>query len=137
MSYVVREHGLIVVPIDIDIDTLSPNLTSLSTILHRYPTQCVCFIAAHIYGRRFDMQPCIDIVRQHNTYIDIVEDLAEAYSGGDYTGHSGINNTNTYVLYNLFVLCYPIFSHYYRFIYGALSSVHLYPVMYIQRTCVI
>jgi hypothetical protein len=45
----------------------------------------VAVLVAHIYGKRFNMVPILEFARKHN--IHCIEDLAEAFSGLQYTGH--------------------------------------------------
>jgi hypothetical protein len=82
MSVVLRDHGLIPVPCDIDVMTLAPRMDALEAL--RTP-KTVGVLVAHLYGRRFDMSPYVEFARRHN--LPLIEDCAECFTGFDYTGH--------------------------------------------------
>ncbi len=44
-------------------------------------------LVAHLYGRRFDMALILQLCSRYHGGIQVVEDLAEAFAGLDYTGH--------------------------------------------------
>eukprot|EP00744_Colponema_vietnamica_P000667 GILI01001178.1.p1 GENE.GILI01001178.1~~GILI01001178.1.p1 ORF type:complete len:500 (+),score=142.25 GILI01001178.1:87-1502(+) len=82
MVNVIRFHGLVPVPLDIDLDTLAPKVEELeATITPR--TKAV--LIAHIYGARYDMGPMAEVAHRHKLLV--IEDCAESFSGLEYTGH--------------------------------------------------
>jgi len=83
ISVVVRAHGLIPLPIDVKTDTLSPKLEQLPDLIKG--KKCVAFLAAHLYGRRMDMDAVVESCQQHG--LDVIEDCAEAFVGLSYRGH--------------------------------------------------
>lgn len=81
---VVRAHGLVPVPVDLDLATLAPLPEAAARLA---TTRTVAYLVAHVYGRRFDAGPAADLCERLG--IDLVEDCAEAFSGaaGGYRGH--------------------------------------------------
>lgn len=79
----IRHHGLVPVPVDIDRKTLGPKLPQLRAALQR--PKAVVFMAAHIYGRRIDLRESLAALRERG--IPLVEDCAESFGGVGFTGH--------------------------------------------------
>ena len=77
MAQIIRHHGLIPVPLDIDPVTMAPlGLESIKKLVNKN-TKAVLF--AHLFGIRFNIDPYVDYLEENN--IDIIEDLAEAFAG--------------------------------------------------------
>lgn len=82
MVAIVQNHGLRVIPLDIDIDTLIPKYELIPQLVtHR----TVAIVLAHLYGTTFDINPMITMAHQYNLLV--IEDCAEAFGGFDYLGH--------------------------------------------------
>ena len=79
----IRHHGLIPIPVDIDPKTLAPKRIQLQRALKR--PRAVLFLAAHLYGRRIDLSECLDILQEGST--PLIEDCAESFGGVGFTGH--------------------------------------------------
>lgn len=54
MVKVIREHGLIPVPVDIDPETLEPSLADIDALVNE---RTVALLVAQIYGRGLNMAP--------------------------------------------------------------------------------
>lgn len=84
MTKVIREHGLVPVPIDIHLDTLAADLDELEKAIN---SKTVAILIAHIYSRVNDIEPVIKIAREKGG-IPVLEDCAEAFLGGKrFRGH--------------------------------------------------
>jgi hypothetical protein len=77
----VEYHGLVAVPIDLDPDTLAPDLEWLEAALSPR-TRLV--VVAHLLGGLVDLTPVAEIVRRAGVLL--VEDCAQAYAGPGYDG---------------------------------------------------
>jgi perosamine synthetase len=87
ISVVLRSHQLVPLPIDIDPTTLQPDLALLDQTAGRtIKGHRVCaFLIAHLYGRRFSLDGIARIAQKHQ--VDLIEDMAESFSGFEYIGH--------------------------------------------------
>jgi dTDP-4-amino-4,6-dideoxygalactose transaminase len=81
MPRIVEEHGLVPVPIDLDVDTLGPSLESLRRSI---TPASRAVVAAHLCGGRLNMEPILSVARQHGLLV--IEDCAQAFDGRGYTG---------------------------------------------------
>ena len=86
MVRVIRKHGLVPVPVDVNPADMSPRLDLLEAA--RTP-QTRAVLIAHLYGGRLDLQPVVDWARQHD--VQIWEDCAQTFEGDRYLGHSATN----------------------------------------------
>ena len=76
MPRIIREHGLVPVPVDLDMHTLSVSPDALrSTLTPR--TRAI--LVAHVFGSRMDLSPVVRVAREHN--LPLIEDCAQAYDG--------------------------------------------------------
>lgn len=91
MSVVIKAHGLIPVPVDIHTETMQPKLDQLELLAsgrHALSRplgsgesagaaggRVVAMLVAHLYGRRFDMKPIVDIANKYN--IDVRKEEEE------------------------------------------------------------
>jgi len=81
MVRIVRDAGLVPVPVDLDIDHMAPNLDGLRAAL---TPRSRLFVAAHLFGARMNFDPLFDLARQHGVLA--VEDCAQAFNGHRYGG---------------------------------------------------
>jgi perosamine synthetase len=82
MVKVVKEHGLVPVPVDLDFETMVDKKGALArTITPRSKG----FIAAHLFGARMNFDDDFKLARRHNLLL--VEDCAQAFNGKAYAGH--------------------------------------------------
>lgn len=82
MVYIVRHHGLKVVPWDVHIETTSPKLELLESLITE---KTVAILVAHLYGKWCDMDAIINTARRKN--INVIEDCAESFCGFERLGH--------------------------------------------------
>jgi perosamine synthetase len=81
MVKVVKEQGLVPVPVDIDLATMGPRLDKLEQALN---VRSKVFVAAHLFGSRIDLAPAFALAKQRGLLT--VEDCAQAFNGRDYEG---------------------------------------------------
>jgi dTDP-4-amino-4,6-dideoxygalactose transaminase len=77
MVQIVKEHGLIPVPVDLNLETLQP--ISVDAIKSKITPKTKAMIFAHLYGLVYNMDPYLDELEAHN--IDIIEDCAQSFKG--------------------------------------------------------
>lgn len=77
MADIVREHGLVPVPVDLDPDTMAPNMDALERSI-RPETRML--VVAHLFGGRCRMDGLVEICRRRN--ILLIEDMAQAFGSG-------------------------------------------------------
>ena len=82
MVEIIEYHGLVVVPVDVDIDTLSPSYNDMVPLVTRHTVAVLC---AHIYGRWKNMDAVVRIAQEYKLLI--LEDCAECFSGLSHLGH--------------------------------------------------
>lgn len=82
MVAIVEHHGLTIVPVDVDVDTLCPTYEDLAALVS---ARTVAVLTAHVYGRWTNMDAVMKIAREHN--LRVLEDCAECFSGFDNLGH--------------------------------------------------
>ena len=71
-GYIVRNHGLKIVPWDIAIDDVAPKMELIKAL---FTPRTKLVIVAHIYGKWFDVNPLLDITDK--LAIPVLEDCAE------------------------------------------------------------
>jgi perosamine synthetase len=81
MVRVVRDAGLVPVPVDLDLSSMGPSLEKLRAAIT--PRSRV-FVAAHLFGTRLDLDPIFGLARGKG--IIAVEDCAQAFNGRAYPG---------------------------------------------------
>jgi dTDP-4-amino-4,6-dideoxygalactose transaminase len=81
MPRIAEHHGLRVLPIDLDLDTLAPRP---ELVLHALTPETRMLVVAHLFGGRVDLAPLAEICRRHGVLL--VEDCAQALRGPDDTG---------------------------------------------------
>jgi perosamine synthetase len=82
MVEIVKRHGLVPVPVDISLDTLTPSLQSLETLISE---KSRVFLVAHLFGSIINLEPYSQLCQKHN--ILLVEDCAQAFAGSKYYGY--------------------------------------------------
>lgn len=82
MVKILKAHGLVPVPIDMDMDTLSIDISQIESSLTK---RTKGILVAHLFGSLMPMEPIIALARRHK--IIVFEDCAQAFSGFDYNGH--------------------------------------------------
>ena len=82
MPRIAREHGLRVVPLDIDPRTAAWDVDALERCIGPR-TRAV--VLTHLFGARLDVEPAMAVARRHG--IAVVEDCAQAYRGPGRNGH--------------------------------------------------
>jgi dTDP-4-amino-4,6-dideoxygalactose transaminase len=81
MVRILESHGLVPVPVDLDVATLSPRLD----LAERFVTpRTVAILVAHLFGGRVAMGPLADFAKQHRMLL--WEDCAQAFTGPADTG---------------------------------------------------
>jgi dTDP-4-amino-4,6-dideoxygalactose transaminase len=81
MPRVLRMHGLVPVPIDLDIDTLQTTPQRVEEAIT--PKTCMVIIS-YVYGARYKLEQIAEVTRKYN--LPIFEDCAEAFVGTSYAG---------------------------------------------------
>jgi len=81
MARIAEEHGLVPVPVDLDLDTLGPNLQSLRRAV---TPASRAIVVAHLCGGRVPIEPILAEARQRRLWV--IEDCAQAFDGRGYTG---------------------------------------------------
>ena len=79
---IIRSHGLVPVPVDLDPRTLEPDPDSLRSGL---TPGTVALLATHLFGARIPMDSLVRFARMHG--LVLFEDCAQAYWGDGFTGH--------------------------------------------------
>lgn len=81
MVGIIRNHGLVPVPVDVDPDVLAPRADLLERL--RTP-RTVAVLVAHLFGGRFDPGPVAGFCARHG--LPLLEDCAQAFLGRGETG---------------------------------------------------
>ena len=88
MVRIIRNHHLVPVPVDLDIERLTPRLD----LLRRAVTpRTRAILVTHLFGGRIPLEPVLEIARPLG--VPVIEDCAQAYDGPGYTGHAGAEVT--------------------------------------------
>ena len=82
MADIVRKNGLVPVPLDLELETLAP---ALSTAESAVTPKTRAIVVAHLFGTRVPMEPIIELAKRNNLFM--IEDCAQAFAGREYTGH--------------------------------------------------
>ncbi len=81
MPRIVRENGMTPVGVDIDLDTMGPNI---SAILRAITPRTKAIVVAHLLGGLIDLTAIHELAKVHNLLL--IEDCAQAYSNKSYKG---------------------------------------------------
>lgn len=82
MPRIVAHHGLVPVPVDLDIETLAPRLDLLEAAV---TPRTRAIVVAHLFGSRVPMQPIVEIASRHGLLV--IEDVAQSWRGQRDHGH--------------------------------------------------
>jgi dTDP-4-amino-4,6-dideoxygalactose transaminase len=82
MVRVIEHHGLVPVPVDLDMSSLGVRVESLERAL-RPQTKAV--LVAHLFGSRMCLDAVAEFTRRHGLLL--LEDCAQSFTGLDYRGH--------------------------------------------------
>ncbi len=82
MTRILEEHGLVPVPVDLDLRTLAVDLESLARAVS---PRSRAILVAHLFGSRMPLEPLLGVAREHGLFV--IEDCAQAYRADDYRGH--------------------------------------------------
>ena len=83
MIKIAKRHGLVTVPVDLDIDRMAPRADLLEQAITE---KTKAIVVAHLFGARLDLDPVMEIAAKHG--IMVIEDCAQAFEGKDYAGHA-------------------------------------------------
>jgi perosamine synthetase len=83
MVRIIEHHGLVPVPVDLDMTTLNVKPDALQQAV---TPRTRALLVAHLFGSRIDMAPYAEFARLHNLLL--LEDCAQAFTGDDYRGHA-------------------------------------------------
>ncbi len=81
MVRIVRDAGLVPVPVDLDVSTMGANVEKLAAAIG---PRAKVFVGAHLFGARLDLDPLFKLARAKGMVA--VEDCAQAFNGRDYPG---------------------------------------------------
>lgn len=81
MPRILREHGLVPVPVDLDFATASVSAASLRSAM---TPKTRAILVAHLFGSRMAMDPVFEVAGENG--LVVIEDCAQAFAGKDYTG---------------------------------------------------
>ena len=81
MGRILRYHGLIPVPVDLDLSTLAASPESIEKAI---TPRTKCIVVAMVYGTRYNLGPIAEVAKRHN--LPIFEDCAEGFCGIQYSG---------------------------------------------------
>ncbi len=84
MARIVRQHGYVAVPVELDLETAAPTVASLEQAT---TTRTRAMIIAHLFGTRIPMQEILEFADRNE--LDVIEDCAQAYVGPEWTGTAG------------------------------------------------
>jgi dTDP-4-amino-4,6-dideoxygalactose transaminase len=82
MADIVRKNGLVPVPLDLELETLAP---AISTVESAVTLKTRAIVVAHLFGTRVPMDPIVELAKRNNLFV--IEDCAQAFAGREYTGH--------------------------------------------------
>jgi dTDP-4-amino-4,6-dideoxygalactose transaminase len=81
MPRILRAHGLVPVPVDLDLETLAPTLGALEEAV---TPRTRALLVAHLFGARFDLAECAAVSRRHGLLL--IEDCAQTILGPNDSG---------------------------------------------------
>lgn len=82
MVRIIEAHGLVAVPVEFDMDSLSVRAEDLA---RRAGPRSAALLVAHLFGSRMPMEPLVRAARSRGLLV--IEDCAQAYAGPGYRGH--------------------------------------------------
>ena len=81
MVKIVKEAGLVPVPVDLDLAHMAPSVERLKKVITK---RSRVFVAAHLFGTRLDLDPLFKLAKARG--LVTVEDCAQAFNGRNYPG---------------------------------------------------
>lgn len=81
MAEIVRRHGAVAVPLDLDPDTLEPLWETLPS---RLGPRTRAVVVAHLFGARCDLSPAFEILQPAR--VPLIEDAAQAFGDDGWRG---------------------------------------------------
>jgi len=82
MAKIAKVHGLVTVPLDLDVNGLAPSADQLERVV---TPRSKVLVVAHLFGAIIDLDGLIEVAHRHG--IVVVEDCAQAFDGHAYPGH--------------------------------------------------
>ncbi len=82
MTKITKAHGLVTVPLDLDVDGLAPCADQLERVI---TSRSRILVVAHLFGALINLDGLFEIAKRHG--LIIVEDCAQAFDGQAYPGH--------------------------------------------------
>ena len=82
MIKIARRHGLVPVPVDLDIPHMGPSLEAMERAI---TPKTRAIVVAHLFGSRLDLEGLVALAKRHNLLI--LEDCAQAFDGHLFAGH--------------------------------------------------
>lgn len=82
MVRIIEEHGLVPVPVDLDMRSLSVDMKSMQRCVSE---RSRAVLVAHLFGSRMPLDGLVAFTKARGLYL--IEDCAQAYTGGTYRGH--------------------------------------------------
>jgi dTDP-4-amino-4,6-dideoxygalactose transaminase len=82
MFDVIERHGLVAVPIDLDMSTLAMKREELERAVNK---NTKAILSAQLFGSRLPMDDVVEFARQHDLFF--FEDCAQSFAGDGYVGH--------------------------------------------------
>lgn len=83
MPRIIEAHGLIAVPLDLDIERLT---VTEETLLKTITPRSQAILIAHLFGSRMLMEPIVRIARERG--LVLIEDCAQTFAADGYWGHA-------------------------------------------------
>ena len=82
MVELVEQHGLVPIPVDLDIHRMAPRVD----LMRRAITPATrAIVVAHLFGGRIELEPILHLAAEHGLLV--IEDCAQAFAGTGYLGH--------------------------------------------------
>jgi perosamine synthetase len=81
MVKIVKEAGLVPVPVDLDLAHMAPSVERLKKVITK---RSRVFVVAHLFGTRLDLDPLFKLAKAQG--LVTVEDCAQAFNGRNYPG---------------------------------------------------
>ena len=78
MVRIVKHHGLVPVPVDLDFETLAPTIQSLT---QARTARTKLIVIAPLFGTSISLEPVITFARENNFFV--IEDCAQSFRGWD------------------------------------------------------
>lgn len=84
MVRIIAAHGLVAVPVDLDMKRLEPKPELLEAAI---TPRSRALLVAHLYGSRLNLDYVVKMARERDLLL--IEDCAQAYTGRSFQGHLG------------------------------------------------